>query len=166
MSSQRDPRALKIRGALPRFTELDACKLPYTFWAGCWLREAACIVPTYRQGERRSSLERAWENKSPWTRGPLWLNLPRILILSRDSSFPKRAKVTEVGQEKLLFDLPWPGRRARRKMRRRVTGPGSNPNTDWVYLLPVRQKVRYTAQQIHSRMPGKFTFSLDLAQTN
>lgn len=115
MSSPRDPRALKIRGALlyrdrrsQTTSNFQVLSEQHTGWE-------KLFVPSHWQEIRRSSLDMAWKNKSTRTWGLVWLNLPRILILSRDWSFPKRQEVSKVGQEKLRLtscDLAgeWGGR--------------------------------------------------------
>lgn len=161
MSSPRDPRALKIRGALLYRDRRSQTTSNFQVLSEQLTGWEKLFVPSHWQEIRRSSFDMAWKNKSTRTWGLVWLNLPRILILSRDWSFPKRQEVSKVGQEKLLFDLLWPGRRVRRKMRRRrVTGPGSCPNTDRVFLLPICQKTSYITQQTHSHMWEKFHFLL------
>ena len=128
MSSPRDPRALKIRGAslyTGRHSQTTS-NFQVLFWAPQRLRE---VVFFHLTGEkmRWCSFDIAWKNKSTRTCGPLQLNLPGMLIQSRDWSFQE---VRKVGQEKLMFDLQWPGKRERRKMRRRrVIEPGSSPKT-------------------------------------
>ncbi len=155
MSSQRDPRALKIRGALlysDRRSQPNHLKLSDPFWAAQQLRKVVYSI----QLARNKVILLIWpeKNKSTRTCGLVWLNLPGISILSHDRSLPERREVSEVGQEKLLFDLQRPGKRERRKKRRRrVMGPGSCPNSDRVFLLPIPQKTSYITQ---TRVMRKF----------
>lgn len=118
--------------------------------------QRGCFFHLTGEKMRWCSFDTAWKTKSTRTCGPLQLNLPGMLIQSRDWSFQE---VRKVGQEKLLFDLQWPGRRERRKMRRRrVMGPGSSPKT--VSTAHLSENQGYYTTNSHNRTLEKLQFLL------
>lgn len=131
MSSPRDPRALEIRGDL--LYSNSHLKLPCPHWAAqlssaqrlrkivdsIQLPRDKVMLSGYTLKETKTLNSVARFNRANFTKNfnpESWLE------------FPKSRGVSRVGQEKLQADLQWPGRR--RGRRRRMTGPGSCPNTD------------------------------------
>lgn len=157
MSSPRDPRALKIRGALldrGRHSQTTS-NFQVLFWAPQRHREVVFFPSNWQENE----VMFFWcglKKQCTRTCSLLQLNLPGMLIQSRDWRFQE---VKKVGQEKLLFDLQWPGSRERRKMRRRrVMGPGLSPKT--VSTAHLSENQWYYTTNSHNRTLKKLQFLL------
>lgn len=120
MSSQRDPRALEIRGAWlysDRCSQQNHLKLSSPLCVAQWQRKVVYSIQLVRK-----EVMFFWYGLKKQKHKKPVAKITRNLIPSREWSFPKRWKVSKVGQKKLLFDLQWPGRIERRgRRRRRVT---------------------------------------------